>query len=104
VSTGGIDPTIKVPVGPGYQVPFAERIKRDSGLPTMAVGMITEARQAETILNEDKADMIAIARAFLDDPHWGWHAAYALGASPALPPQYRRVGLQLWSPAAKARG
>jgi 2,4-dienoyl-CoA reductase-like NADH-dependent reductase (Old Yellow Enzyme family) len=99
VSTGGIDPTAKIPVGPGYQVPHAERIKHESGLPTMAVGMITDARQAEAILVEGKADMIAIARAFLDDPHWGWHAAYTLGAELALPPQYRRAGLKTWSPA-----
>jgi 2,4-dienoyl-CoA reductase-like NADH-dependent reductase (Old Yellow Enzyme family) len=99
VSSGGIDPTLKVPVGPGYQVPFAERLKRETGLPTMAVGMITEARQAEAIIAEGKADMIAIARAFLDDPHWGWHAAYTLGAEVALPPQYRRVGISQWVPA-----
>lgn len=99
VSSGGIDPALKVPVGPGYQVPFAERLKRETGLPTMAVGMITEARQAEAILAEGKADMIAIARAFLDDPHWGWHAAYTLGGEVALPPQYRRAGIKLWVPA-----
>ena len=99
VSSGGIDPTARIAVGPGYQVPFAERIKRESGMPTMAVGMITDPRQAEAILVEDKADMIAAARAFLDDPHWGWHAAYALGAELRLPPQYRRAGLKTWTPA-----
>jgi 2,4-dienoyl-CoA reductase-like NADH-dependent reductase (Old Yellow Enzyme family) len=101
VSTGGIDPTARVPVGPGYQVPFAARIKQETGLATMAVGMITEAAQAEAILVEGKADMIAAARAFLDDPHWGWHAAYELGAEIVLPPQYRRAGLKLWAPAEK---
>jgi 2,4-dienoyl-CoA reductase-like NADH-dependent reductase (Old Yellow Enzyme family) len=100
VSTGGSDPNLRPPVGPGYQVPFAERIKAETGMPTMAVGLITSAHQAEAILAEGKADMIAIARAFLDDPHWGWHAAYALGAEVALPPQYRRAGIKLWSPAA----
>lgn len=99
VSTGGSDPALRPPVGPGYQVPFAERIKRETGLPTMAVGLITTPRQAEAILAEDKADMIAVARAFLDDPHWGWHAAYALGGEVALPPQYRRAGIKLWAPA-----
>ena len=99
VSSGGINPTARVVVGPGYQVPFAERIKHASGLPTMAVGMITDARQAEAILAEDKADMISVARAFLDDPHWGWHAAYTLGAEVHLPPQYRRAGLKIWTPA-----
>ncbi len=99
VSTGGSDPALRPPVGPGYQVPFAERIKRDTGLPTMAVGLITTPQQAEAILADGKADMIAIARAFLDDPHWGWHAAYALGGEVALPPQYRRAGIKLWQPA-----
>ena len=99
VSTGGSDPALRPPVGPGYQVPFAERLKRETGLPTMAVGLITAPQQAEAILAEGKADMIAIARAFLDDPHWGWHAAYALGAEVALPPQYRRAGIKQWQPA-----
>lgn len=99
VSTGGSSPTLRPPIGPGYQVPFAERIKKEAGMPTMAVGLITEAQQAEAILSEGKADMIAIARAFLDDPHWGWHAAYALQSEVALPPQYRRAGLKLWTPA-----
>ncbi len=99
VSTGGSDPALRPPVGPGYQVPFAERIKRETGMATMAVGLITTAHQAEAIVAEGKADMIAIARAFLDDPHWGWHAAYALGSEVALPPQYRRAGIKLWQPA-----
>ncbi len=99
VSTGGSDPALRPPVGPGFQVPFAERIKRETGIPTMAVGLITAPHQAEAILAEGKADMIAIARAFLDDPHWGWHAAYALGSEVALPPQYRRAGIKLWQPA-----
>ncbi len=99
VSTGGLDPSARIPVGPAYQVPFAERIKRESGLLTMAVGMINEAQLAEAILVEGKADMIAGARPFLDDPHWGWHAAYTLGAEVTLPPQYRRAGLKAWSPA-----
>jgi 2,4-dienoyl-CoA reductase-like NADH-dependent reductase (Old Yellow Enzyme family) len=99
VSTGGSDPALRPPVGPGFQVPFAERIKHATGLPTMAVGLITTPHQAEAILAEGRADMIAIARAFLDDPHWGWHAAYALGGEVALPPQYRRAGIKQWQPA-----
>ena len=101
VSTGGIDPSARIPIGPGYQVPFAERIKRESGLPTIAVGLITEPQQAEAILAEDKADMIAVARAVIDDTHWGWHAAYALGAEIVLPPQYRRAGLKAWPTASR---
>jgi 2,4-dienoyl-CoA reductase-like NADH-dependent reductase (Old Yellow Enzyme family) len=103
VSTGGSDPNLRPPVGPGYQVPFADAVKRATGLPTMAVGLITEPHQAEAIVAEGKADMVALARAFLDDPHWGWHAAYALEAEVALPPQYRRAGIKLWAPAEKRR-
>ena len=99
VSSGGVDPTAKIPVGPGYQVPFAERIKHETGMATMAVGMITDADQAEAILADGRADMVSIARAFLDDPHWGWHAAYKLGALPEYPPQYARSGLKAWAPA-----
>lgn len=98
-SSGGIDPTAKIPLGPSYQVPFAERVRRDAAIPTMAVGLITDPEQAEKILQDGQADMIAIARAFLDDPHWGWHAAYKLQAEVAMPPQYQRVGLKSWDPA-----
>jgi NADPH2 dehydrogenase len=105
-SSGGIDPAIKPPIAPGYQVPFAAAIRKAAGIPTMAVGMITEAEQAEAIVAEGKADFVMLARGFLDDPHWGWHAAIRLGAEVALPPQYRRAGLKLWSPARRheARG
>jgi 2,4-dienoyl-CoA reductase-like NADH-dependent reductase (Old Yellow Enzyme family) len=100
VSSGGVDPAAKVVVGPGYQVPFAEQIKRETGIPVMAVGMITDADQAEGIVRDGKADLVALARALLDDPHWGWHAAYKLGANPPpLPPQYARSGIKLWQPA-----
>ncbi len=99
VSTGGIDLNIKPPVAPGFQVPFATAIKQKIGMPVMAVGMITEAEQAEAIVADGRADMIAIARGFLDDPHWGWHAAYKLGAEIPMPPQYRRVGIKSWDPA-----
>ena len=98
-SSGGIDPTAKVPIGPGYQVPFATRVRQDAGIPSMAVGLITDPEQAETILAEGQADLIAVARAFLDDPHWGWHAAYRLESEVAIPPQYKRVGLKFWDPA-----
>lgn len=101
VSSGGIDPAAKVPVAPGYQVPFAAQIKNAVGIPVMAVGMITSPEQAEIILAEGQADLVALARAMLDDPRWGWHAAYRLGAEVALPPQYRRVGIKSWDPARK---
>lgn len=101
VSTGGIDIKIAPPVAPGFQVPFATAIREKVGIPVMAVGMITEAEQAEAIVAEGRADMVAIARGFLDDPHWGWHAAYKLGAEVKLPPQYRRAGIKAWDPARK---
>jgi len=99
VSSGGNDPNARIPIGPGYQVPFAEQIKKAVGIPVMTVGMITEAQQAESIIAEGKADFVAIARAFLDNPHWAWHAAYKLGAEPMLPNQYLRVGPRVWPPA-----
>lgn len=99
VSTGGIDPAIKPPVAPGFQVPFATAIKKAVGIPTMAVGMISEPEHAEKIIAGGEADFVMLARGFLDDPHWGWHAAIKLGAEVALPPQYRRAGLKLWTPA-----
>ena len=99
VSSGGNDPRARIPLGPGYQVPFAEQIKKAVGIPVMAVGLITEAQQAESIIAEGRADFVAIARAFLDNPHWAWHAAYRLGTQPKWPNQYRRVGPDLWPPA-----
>ncbi len=90
VSSGGISPRQKIALGPGYQVPFAERIKAAVGLPTIAVGLITEAAQAEAILAEGRADMVALARAMLYDPRWPWHAAAELGGQVEAPKQYWR--------------
>ena len=90
-SSGGLVPYAKVAVGPGYQVPFAEAIRRDAGIPTAAVGMITEPAQAEEILATGKADAILMARAFLRDPYWPLHAAKALGVDLEWPAQYRRA-------------
>jgi 2,4-dienoyl-CoA reductase-like NADH-dependent reductase (Old Yellow Enzyme family) len=98
-SSGGNDPNQKIELKPGYQVPFAEAIKKATGLPVMAVGLITDPEHAEAVVAEGKADMIAIARAFLDDPHWAWHAAYRLNASVDYPLQYARVAPRLWPPA-----
>ena len=80
----------KIPLGPGYQVPFAQAIKQATGLTTIAVGLITEARQAEEIVASGKADMVALARGMLYDPRWGWHAAAELGGEVFAPPQYWR--------------
>ena len=91
VSSGGLVAHQKITVGPGYQVPFSERVRRETGATTMAVGLITEARQAEDILARGQADLIAIARAALRNPHWAWHAADALGAEIPVPPQYVRA-------------
>ena len=90
VSSGGVSPLQQIPAGPGYQIEFAERIKRETGMPTIGVGMITEAMQAETILEKGQADMVALARAMLFDPRWAWHAAAQLGAQVQAPPQYWR--------------
>lgn len=90
VSSGGLSPLQQIPLGPGYQVPFAERIKRETGMPTIAVGLITEPRQAEEIIASGKADMIALARGMLYNPRWPWHAAAELGAHVDAPPQYWR--------------
>jgi 2,4-dienoyl-CoA reductase-like NADH-dependent reductase (Old Yellow Enzyme family) len=90
VSSGGVSPQQKIPVGAGYQIGFAERIKRETTMPTIGVGMITEPQQAEHILNSSQADMVALARAMLYNPRWPWHAAAELGAQVTAPPQYWR--------------
>ena len=90
VSSGGLSPQQQIPVGPGYQVPFAERIRQETGLPTIAVGLITEPGQAEAIVSSGQADMVALARGMLYDPRWPWHAAAKLGAQVDAPKQYWR--------------
>jgi 2,4-dienoyl-CoA reductase-like NADH-dependent reductase (Old Yellow Enzyme family) len=90
VSSGGVSSQQKIPVGPNYQVPFADEIKRKVGMPTIAVGLITEAQQAEDILARGEADLIALARGMLYDPRWPWHAAAQLGGQVAAPRQYWR--------------
>jgi len=90
VSSGGVSPLQKIPLSPGYQVPFAQAVKEATGLTTMAVGLITEAKQAEEIVASGKADMVALARGMLYDPRWGWHAAAELGGQVEAPPQYWR--------------
>jgi len=107
VSSGGITAEVMrgggrlaQALGPGYQVPFAEQVRREAGIATRAVGLIATPQQAEAIVGEGKADMIALARAMLDDPRWGWHAAQAFGADVKRPPQYARAAPKLWPGAA----
>ena len=91
VSSGGLVRHQQVGVGPGYQVPFAERIRREAGIPTGAVGLITEAMQAETILATGRADVVLLARELLRDPYFPRRAAKELGAELTPPDQYRRA-------------
>lgn len=90
VSSGGLSPLQQIPLSPGYQVPFAAHIRQASGLPTIAVGMITEPEHAEAIIASGQADMVALARGMLYDPRWPWHAAAQLGAQVEAPKQYWR--------------
>ena len=90
VSSGGLSPLQKFALGPGYQVPYAARIRAESGLPTIAVGLITDAEQAEAIVADGQADLVGVARSMMYDPHWPWHAAARLGAQVEAPRQYWR--------------
>ncbi len=91
VSSGGLSPDQKIDIKPNYQIPFAEAIKQKVELPTIAVGLITKGSQAESILAHDQADLIAIGRGMLFDPHWGWRAAQELNETIQIPPQYLRA-------------
>jgi 2,4-dienoyl-CoA reductase-like NADH-dependent reductase (Old Yellow Enzyme family) len=90
VSSGGLSPLQQIAIGPGYQIHFAERIRTETGMLTIGVGMITEPEHAEKIVASGHADMVALARAMLYDPRWPWHAAAKLGAQVCVPPQYWR--------------
>ena len=90
-SSGAMVPWAKIPVGPGFQVPFAERIRKEAGILTGAVGMITEPAQADAIVRGGQADLVLLAREFLRDPYWALRAAKALGANQAVPVQYQRA-------------
>lgn len=98
VSGGGVVLDAKVPVGPGYQVPFAERVKRETGITTGAIGLITDPQQAEDILVSGKADYVALARGMLFNPRWPLHAAAALGVEVPYPHQYERAAPKAWAP------
>ncbi len=91
VSSGGNSPDQKMITGPGYQISFAAEVRQGSGLTTIAVGEITDPRQADTIIASGQADMVALARGMLYDPRWPWHAAAALGEVAPFPPQYQRA-------------
>jgi 2,4-dienoyl-CoA reductase-like NADH-dependent reductase (Old Yellow Enzyme family) len=103
VSSGGVAPRARIPLGPGYQVPFAAKVKAGTGLVTRAVGLIADPHQAEGIVARGDADCVALARAMLDNPRWGWHAAEALGADCPRPPQYDRAKPSVWPGATIAR-
>lgn len=92
-SSGGGVPSAKIPLGPGYQVPLAERIRREAGVATAAVGLITDPKQADEIIRSGQADLVLLAREFLRDPNWPLHAARTLGqvAAVAPPVQYGRA-------------
>jgi 2,4-dienoyl-CoA reductase-like NADH-dependent reductase (Old Yellow Enzyme family) len=98
VSSGALDPRQQIPMAPGYNVPFAEKVKKETGIAVMSVGMISRARQAEDIVAGGKADMVAIARAIMDDPRWAWHAARELGAETPYAPNYVRCSPAVWKP------
>ena len=93
-SSGGNVPHASIPVAPDYQVFLSEAVRSGAGIPTAAVGMITEARQADAIIREGKADLVLLAREFLRSPNWPLRAAQELGEKDALaalvPPQYAR--------------
>ncbi len=90
VSSGGVSPQQQIPIGPGYQVHLAARLRGQVKMPVIAVGLITEPEQAETIIASGQADLVGIARAILFEPHWPWRAAGELGAQVKAPRQYWR--------------
>jgi len=100
ISSGGITADTRNPAEPGYNVSIAARVKNEAGLPTRTVGLIAKPEHAESMVAQGRVDLVSMARCFLDDPHWGWHAAKALGGEVARPPQYQRAGPKLWAPAA----
>ena len=98
VTSGQLDARQQIPLAPGYNVPFSERVRKETGMVTMAVGMITRAAQAEQIVAEGRADLVAIARAMMDDPRWAWHAARELGAQALYATNYQRCHPSIWNP------
>jgi len=93
-SSGGLAAHQQIAIGPGFQVPFAHRIRAETGVPTAAVGLITDAAQAEQVVADGSADLVLLARELLRNPRWPLMAAHALGASITWPPQYERARLR----------
>jgi 2,4-dienoyl-CoA reductase-like NADH-dependent reductase (Old Yellow Enzyme family) len=93
VSSGG-NSAAPIPLKPGYQVPFASRVRHEASIPAIAVGLVRDPRHAEAIVAEGHADLVALARGILDNPRWPWHAARLLGAEVAAPYQYKRAVAQ----------
>jgi 2,4-dienoyl-CoA reductase-like NADH-dependent reductase (Old Yellow Enzyme family) len=89
-SSGGVSPKQKIPVGPGYQVHLSKLIRKETGIATVTVGLITDPRHAEAIVAEGDADLVALGRGMLWDPRWTWHAAAELGGTVSAPVQYWR--------------
>jgi len=98
VTSGQLDPRQQIPMAPGYNVPFAEKVRKETGIAVMSVGMISRPRQAEDIVAGGKADLVAIARAMMDNPRWAWHAARELGAETPYAPNYVRCSPAVWKP------
>ncbi len=101
ITSGGVDHRQKITTGPGYQVGFASAVKKEIDIPVMAVGLIVQPQQAEEIIADNHADFVMLARGVMDDPHWAWHAAHALGAETIYPDQYVRCAPHLWRGAAQ---
>jgi 2,4-dienoyl-CoA reductase-like NADH-dependent reductase (Old Yellow Enzyme family) len=98
ITSGQLDPRQKIPLAPGYNVPLAQQVKREAEITTMAVGLITKPQQADQIVAEGQADLVALARGMMDDPRWAWHAARALGAQAPYPANYARCSPAQWQP------
>jgi 2,4-dienoyl-CoA reductase-like NADH-dependent reductase (Old Yellow Enzyme family) len=98
VTSGQLDPRQQIPMAPGYNVPLAQKIKAESGIATMAVGLITRPKHAEEFIARGQADMVALARGMMDDPRWAWHAARELGAETPYSKMYARCAPAVWKP------
>ena len=103
VSSGALVGQARIPVSPGYQVAFGERVKKAVDIKVRTVGMIADPDQAQEIVASGRADMVAMARAFLDNPRWVWHAAERFGVKLDYPPPYERSRYDLWPGAKLAR-